>query len=70
MKQPKGFTEYGKEGCCPRDWNHVPDLTGSFEMDAAIMHCKNKDVQKKIADHLTTDVAYKRSTSYGQTSLD
>ena len=70
MKQPRGYTEYGKEGCCPTEWEHVPDLTGSFELDASIMRSKNKDAQARLSDHLTTDVAYKRSTSYGQTSLD
>lgn len=70
MKQPKGYKEYGKEGCCPSDWNHVPDMTGYHEMDASIMHCKNKDAQAKLEDHLVTDVAYKRNSAYGRSSLD
>jgi hypothetical protein len=39
-------------------------------MDASIMRCKNKDAQSKLADHLVTDVAYKRNTAYGRSSLD
>ena len=70
MRQPKGYSEYGKEGCCPSEWNHTPDMTGSYEMDASIMRTKNKDAQAKLSDHLVTDVAYKRNTAYGYSSLD
>ena len=69
MRNPKGYTHYGREGCCPTEWNHTPDMTGSFEMDASIMKSKNKDAQAKLTDHLVSDVAYKRSTNYGRTSL-
>jgi hypothetical protein len=70
MKQPRGHIEYGKDGCCPTEWNHVPDMTGSFEMDASIMQCKNKDAQARLSDHLVTDIAYKRNTAYSRSSLD
>ena len=70
MRNPKGYTHYGKEGCCPTEWERTPDMTGSHEMDASIMHCKNKDAQSKLEDHLVTDVAYKRNSAYGRSSLD
>ena len=70
MKQPKGHIEYGKDGCCPHDWDHVPNMTGHFETDASIMKCKNKDAQSKLSDHLVTDVAYARNTAYNRSSLD
>ena len=66
MKQPKGFVEYGKQGCCPDDWNNTPDMTGDHVMDASVKRCKNKDAQAKLTDHLVTDIAYKRNTSYGR----
>jgi hypothetical protein len=69
MRQPKGFTEYGHHGCCPDIYNHTPDMTGDHIMDGSIMRCKNKDAQAKLTDHLTTDVAYKRNTSYNRTSI-
>jgi hypothetical protein len=70
MRQPKGFIEYGKDGCCPDDWNHVPDMTGNFEMDGSIMRCRNKEAHAKLVDHLTTDTAYKINTAYGFSTLD
>jgi len=70
MRQPKGYREYGKKGCCPTEWNHTPDMTGNFEMDASIMKCKNKDAQDKLTDHLVTDVAYRRNSAYGSSSID
>jgi hypothetical protein len=45
-------------------------MTGSFEMDASIMQCKNKDAQARLSDHLVTDIAYKRNTAYSRSSLD
>lgn len=70
MKQPKGFSEYGQGGCCPEEWNHVPDMTGDYIMDGSIMRCKNGDAKARLEDHLVTDVAYKRNSAYGRSSLD
>jgi hypothetical protein len=70
MKQPKGHIEYGHKGCCPTEWERVPDLTGSFEMDASIMRCKNKDAAERLENHLVGDVAYQKRTGYNGSSLD
>ena len=70
MDKPEGFTKYGKQGCCPKDWNEIPDMTGYHEIDASIMHCKNTDAARKLVDHLVTDVAYKRNTAYSRSSID
>ena len=70
MKQPRGFKEYGKEGCCPTEWNTTPDMTGSHELDASIMHCKNKDAQAKLSDHIMRDVAYEKNNGYTRSSND
>ena len=70
MRQPKGYLEYGRAGCCPTDWNHTPDMTGYYETDGSIMRCRNKDAQAKLGDHLVTDVAYDRNTAYHRSSRD
>ena len=70
MRQPKGTHEYGKKGCCPTDWENVPDITGNHEMDGSIMRCKNKDAQAKLSDYLVGDRAYAINTAYSRSSLD
>ena len=52
MRQPKGTTEYGKEGCCPHEFDHVPAMTGCPETDLSIMRCKNPDASARLANHL------------------
>jgi hypothetical protein len=70
MRQPKGFIEYGKEGCCPDDWNHVPNITGNFEMDASIMKSKNKDAHARLADHIASDTGYRINSGYTRKTID
>jgi hypothetical protein len=69
MRQPKGFQEYGKEGCCPHEFDHVPNITGNFETDASIMRSKNKDAQARLKDHISGDV-YEINTAYHHTTQD
>lgn len=38
--------------CAPKEWRHTQNMTGSYEMDASIAHCSNKDAQAKLQDHL------------------
>ena len=61
MRQPKGVVEYGKNGCCPSDWDHTPNMTGDHIMDGSIKSCKNVSAASKLADHLTTNMAYQRT---------
>jgi hypothetical protein len=49
MRQPKGCEEHK---VCPKEWRHTPDMTGSYELDGAIMHNHNQDVPKRLAMHL------------------
>lgn len=70
MKQPKGYTEYGKDGCCPHEWDHVPEMTGYYTMDAAIMRGHNKDMHAKLSDHLVNGPVYHANTAYGRTDID
>jgi len=64
MKQPKKYQEYGKESCCPDEWNHTPCMTGNFEFDGSIQRCRNSDMRAKLEDHLAGN-AYDRNTAYG-----
>lgn len=71
MRQPKGYTEYGEEGCCPAEWNHVPNMTGNHEMDGSIMRCKNKDAQARLVDHIAGGGgAYGINTAYTSSTID
>lgn len=63
MKNPKMHEHHQ---CAPAEWRHTPDMTGSYEMDCVIARCKNKDMQQRLRDHLTEDVAYKINTAYGR----
>ena len=69
MRQPKGITEYGKNGCCPSEFDHVPNITGNHETDASIMHCSNKEAHARLLDHIAGD-SYNLNTAYNHTSID
>jgi hypothetical protein len=64
------FPKYGKAGCCPTAWNETPNMTGDPYTDASIFHSKNPDAKAKLTDHLVTDVAYSKNTSYSRSSID
>ena len=66
----EGYRNYGKEGCCPKEWDNVTDVTGNYEMDGSIMRCKNSDAHSRLSDHIATDVAYKINTAYGFSPVD
>lgn len=37
----------------PAAWRSTPNITGDYDFDAAIAHCKNKSVPLKLDSHLT-----------------
>lgn len=39
-------------------------MTGDYEMDASILHCKNCSVPDKLKQHLTDRNAYAQRTNY------
>lgn len=49
MRYPRGVPTHGRTGCCPKDWNRVPNLTGSHELDGVIKASRNKDVPARLA---------------------
>lgn len=46
MKFPKGCPTHA---CAPKEWRHIPNITGSFELDAVIYHNKNPDMASRLA---------------------
>ena len=70
MKQPRGKQEYGKNGCCPTDWERVPNMTGDHILDGSIMRCRNKDAHARLEDHLAGGVAYQIRTGYNSSTID
>lgn len=59
MRYPRGVPSHGRLGCCPDDWDKIPDITGSYELDAVIKQSKNKDVPARL------QVYCQRVNSYG-----
>jgi hypothetical protein len=45
MKYPKGCPTHM---CAPKEFRHVPNITGSFELDAVIAHNPNKDMESRL----------------------
>lgn len=51
--------------CCPQEWRRVPNLTGSFELDAVIARNNNPDLRSRLEFYLDhTDNAYGPITGY------
>lgn len=49
MRKPRG---YANHTVAPSSWRRTSNITGDYEMDASILHCKNKSVPAKIKDHV------------------
>jgi len=68
MRRPKGFPNHN---CCPKEWRNTPNITGSFELDAAIKMTRNKDMADRIKDHISDEpTAYNHRNAYNSTSRD
>jgi hypothetical protein len=39
----------GNHSCAPKAWRDVPRLTGDYDMDASILHGKNRDMPVRLA---------------------
>jgi len=52
MRQPRGTKLHT---FAPSIWRRTPNITGDYEMDASIVHCKNKAVPSKLRMYLLTD---------------
>lgn len=71
MRTPKG-THYHQ--FAPEMWRKTPNITGDYEMDASIVHCKNKAVPAKLSMYTLEHNAYRSQTAYnaysGYTTVD
>lgn len=51
--------------CCPQEWRNVPDLTGSYELDAVIHKNSNRDIPARLEMYLDrSDPLYGPRTGY------
>lgn len=69
MRQPRRYQEYGKDSCCPSEWDHTPNMTGNFEFDGSIQRCRNGDMHGKLEDHIADGHMmgmYGHRTAYGR----
>jgi hypothetical protein len=59
--KPTEMHRLGRHGCheiSPKGWHTVPNLTGDYDLDATILHRSNRDMSRKLAQHLTPGNAY------------
>lgn len=56
--------DYPRHEACPQEWRGTPDMTGSFELDAAIHRNPNKDIPHRLAYYLENETAYGARTGY------
>jgi hypothetical protein len=50
--------------CAPKEWRDTPNLTGSFELDAMVMHTKNRDMADRLPHHVASGNSYGFRTGY------
>lgn len=43
----------GVHQCAPKPWRQVPNLTGDYDLDATILHRKNRDMAARLAQHIS-----------------
>ena len=61
MRNPKGHAFHE---CAPKEWRRTPDMTGSYELDAAIRRNPNKDIPKRLKLFMENETAYGARTGY------
>lgn len=61
----------GKDGaphscheCAPKEWRQTPDMTGSYELDAAIARSNNANLPARLKLFMENEMAYGPSTGY------
>jgi len=61
MRKPKGYRNHD---LAPKPWQGVANMTGDYDFDASIQHCKNKSVPHKLKTHLLSEEPYGPRTGY------
>ena len=46
--QMHSIAHRGCHQCAPRDWRKTPNLTGDYDLDATILHRRNKDIAHRL----------------------
>ena len=54
---------YGCHQCAPRGWHDIPKLTGDYDLDATILHRRNKDLPNRLRQYVKK-VSYGKRTAY------
>jgi hypothetical protein len=63
MRKPKGLRNHT---VAPPAWRRTSNITGDYEMDASILHNKNKSVPSKLKMYVKGDLG--TDPIYGQRS--
>jgi hypothetical protein len=50
--------------CAPEHWRTTPNMTGDYDLDAAIMHNRNSDLPQRLNLYLAPRPAYRPRTGY------
>lgn len=61
MRRQKGFESHE---AAPEAWRRTPDMSGSYELDAAIQRSQNKNVPARLKMYLERETAYGARTGY------
>ena len=62
MRAPKGHPVHQ---WAPKEWRHVPDLTGSYELDGTIQRNPNKDLKSRLEFYLdSSQTVYGAKSAY------
>jgi hypothetical protein len=48
----------------PKLWRKTPNITGDYDFDSSICHCKNSEGQSKVEMHTAYGNAYHPITGY------
>ena len=60
MRRPRGVPNHE---LAPKEWRRTPNMSGDYDLDATIIHRKNRDMAKKLDMHITKR-AYKPKSGY------
>lgn len=63
--QMHAIAHRGCHDCAPKAWKRVPNVTGDYDLDATILHRKNRDMAARLKQHIAAPApTYSPRTSY------
>ena len=63
-KKGKDGVPHACHECAPKEWRQTPDMSGSYELDAAIERSHNGDLPARLKMYLENEMAYGPRTGY------